>query len=484
MHWLRAVHPNHVLIYYAGSKLPDEIYILTPSKHETPIKHEVLETSIPSIFSKNRTYFDQVATMSYGDMIAWFNDPERSYGEGFVYFTIAQPDIVLKLLKYDREAVLDLMVNKPGYLRSAGGIIIELYSYDKDAAIELLKEIIDRNINGKAYGDKKIYNDKIEYIFYEIDYWNEEDPFLTDNKNDVHASIYSKRVKNAQEVLDAIEDSMGEKEFLKYRDEIGLYSLSTFTELVLQGSSEALAVGKGIMDRYSEGRISKDTVYEMFSDLIARANKLENLSLSEGNNMAPGYLKILEFAKDMLEKLKNHTTQPWLEDLLEEIEERYKKEETSDDASGGAEPDGESNASSPASRLTDKQVNMMPETGGIDGSTGSPSIPEVKKTGGIDLSKIELTLKDEKFVSSLNPADLKILRAARAVKQGWNSLAVLYVHEVMLLFKYNLAKDFTQRQTALQILNQLKDRQVLDDEEAVVFFSKLQPNQPIPQGYI
>jgi hypothetical protein len=200
--------------------------------------------------------------------------------------------------------------------------------------------------------------------------------------------------------------------------------------------------------------------------------------------MAPGYLKILEFAKDMLEKLKNHTTQPWLEDLLEEIEERYKKEETSDDASGGAEPDGESNASSPASRLTDKQVNMMPETGGIDGSTGSPSIPEVKKTGGIDLSKIELTLKDEKFVSSLNPADLKILRAARAVKQGWNSLAVLYVHEVMLLFKYNLAKDFTQRQTALQILNQLKDRQVLDDEEAVVFFSKLQPNQPIPQGYI
>ncbi|MDI6758693.1 MAG: GNAT family N-acetyltransferase, partial [Candidatus Omnitrophota bacterium] len=45
------------------------------------------------------------------------------------------------------------------------------------------------------------------------------------------------------------------------------------------------------------------------------------------------------------------------------------------------------------------------------------------ESGGIDLSQIELTLKDKKFVSSLNPADQQILFAAWALKQGWDSLA-------------------------------------------------------------
>jgi hypothetical protein len=50
---------------------------------------------------------------------------------------------------------------------------------------------------------------------------------------------------------------------------------------------------------------------------------------------------------------------------------------------------------------------------------GSPM--EMEEKGGIDLSKIELTLKDEKYMSSLNPADVKVLRAAKALKDQWDS---------------------------------------------------------------
>lgn len=95
--------------------------------------------------------------------------------------------------------------------------------------------------------------------------------------------------------------------------------------------------------------------------------------------------------------------------------------------------------------------------------------------GGIDLSKIELTLKDEKFVSSLNPADLKILRAARALKLGQDSLAVLYVHEVRLILKDNILaeKDVTQRALLQNLLKQLERRELLNPE-AIAFCHVLQ----------
>lgn len=105
--------------------------------------------------------------------------------------------------------------------------------------------------------------------------------------------------------------------------------------------------------------------------------------------------------------------------------------------------------------------------------------------GGIDLSQIELTLsrqgilsavgipplneinlagKDEKFVSSLNPADLKVLRAAKALKDGWDSLSLLYVHEIMLLLKDNIISDIDNKNLLFQVLEQLRDREFLDPQ--------------------
>jgi len=90
--------------------------------------------------------------------------------------------------------------------------------------------------------------------------------------------------------------------------------------------------------------------------------------------------------------------------------------------------------------------------------------------GGIDLSNIEITLKDEKFVSNLNSADLKILRAARALKEGQDSLAVLYVHEVRLLLKDNILseKEVTQKALLKNLLNRLEHKELLN-LEAVAF---------------
>ena len=48
-----------------------------------------------------------------------------------------------------------------------------------------------------------------------------------------------------------------------------------------------------------------------------------------------------------------------------------------------------------------------------EGQSPTGTVPT--EHGGIDLSQIELTLKDDKYVSSLNLADLKILRAAKAL---------------------------------------------------------------------
>ncbi|MDP1853646.1 MAG: hypothetical protein Q8L26_05545 [Candidatus Omnitrophota bacterium] len=98
--------------------------------------------------------------------------------------------------------------------------------------------------------------------------------------------------------------------------------------------------------------------------------------------------------------------------------------------------------------------------------------------GGIDLSKIELILKDEKYVSSLNAADVKILRATRALNQGWDSLALLHVHEIISFVKYGLIKDLTQKAAILELLSQLSQRQELD-EEASRFFTVLQASQDL-----
>ena len=59
--------------------------------------------------------------------------------------------------------------------------------------------------------------------------------------------------------------------------------------------------------------------------------------------------------------------------------------------------------------------------------------------GGIDLSQIELILKDDKYISSLNPADIKILRAAKALKEEWNSLFLKLIQANKPLSEVKLA---------------------------------------------
>jgi hypothetical protein len=102
----------------------------------------------------------------------------------------------------------------------------------------------------------------------------------------------------------------------------------------------------------------------------------------------------------------------------------------------------------------------------------------VEQKGGIDLSQIELTLKDDKYISSLNPADIKILRAAKALKEEWNSLSLLYIHELMLLLKDNLASDIQNKNLLSQVLRQLQSREFLDPQ-AIQFLKLIQANKPI-----
>ena len=100
------------------------------------------------------------------------------------------------------------------------------------------------------------------------------------------------------------------------------------------------------------------------------------------------------------------------------------------------------------------------------------------KKGGIDLSQIELTLKDQSYISSLNPADLKVLRAAKALKDEWDSLSLLYVHEIMLLLKDNLIQDLQNKNLLFQILQQLKSQEFLDPQ-AIEFLNFIQSNKPL-----
>ncbi len=102
----------------------------------------------------------------------------------------------------------------------------------------------------------------------------------------------------------------------------------------------------------------------------------------------------------------------------------------------------------------------------IKQSSGSP----MDLKGGIDLSKIELTLKDEKYMSSLSPADVKVLRAAKALKDQWDSLSLLYVHEIMLMMKDGLVKDLQNKNVLLNVMDQLKSRSFLDPQ-AMQFFN-------------
>ncbi len=113
--------------------------------------------------------------------------------------------------------------------------------------------------------------------------------------------------------------------------------------------------------------------------------------------------------------------------------------------------------------------------------SSSPLTLEVEnKTGGIDLSQIDLTLKDEKYISNLNPADLKILRAAKALKDEWESLSLLYVHEIMLLLKDNLISELQNKHLLFQVLQQLQTKEFLDSQ-AIQFLNLIQSQRPLDE---
>lgn len=134
-------------------------------------------------------------------------------------------------------------------------------------------------------------------------------------------------------------------------------------------------------------------------------------------------------------------------------------------------------ASSPLAR---ESVSASSAVLGITETASNAALEEVKGLGGIDLSQIELTLKDEKFISSLNPADLKVLRAAKALKDEWESLSLLYIHEIILLLKDNLIKDLQNRDLLFGILNQLKLKEFLDPQ-ALNFLNFLHSQKPLSE---
>ncbi len=109
------------------------------------------------------------------------------------------------------------------------------------------------------------------------------------------------------------------------------------------------------------------------------------------------------------------------------------------------------------------------ESLGLIKSSGSP----LDAKGGIDLSKIELTLKDEKYISSLSPADVKVLRAAKALKDGWNSLSLLYAHEVMLMLEDKVVLSLKNKPMLQEVLNQLNSKECLDPQ-GLIFLQAMQ----------
>jgi hypothetical protein len=141
----------------------------------------------------------------------------------------------------------------------------------------------------------------------------------------------------------------------------------------------------------------------------------------------------------------------------------------------------------PAESSSDSALNKVPGSvadtrkDGIDGSTLlNIDSSAGQSKGGIDLSNIELTLKDGAYVSNLSPADVKVLRAAKALREGWESLSLLYVHEIMLLFEDNIAKDLANKDLLSQVLEQLKIKDFLNPQ-AANFLNLIQARNPIEE---
>lgn len=82
----------------------------------------------------------------------------------------------------------------------------------------------------------------------------------------------------------------------------------------------------------------------------------------------------------------------------------------------------------------------------------------------IAFPKIEFNLKNKEFISSLDPVRLKAFLALVTLKEGWKSLASLRVHEAILLLEDNSIKDLQNESLLVEVLQQLRIKQVLDPE--------------------
>ena len=82
--------------------------------------------------------------------------------------------------------------------------------------------------------------------------------------------------------------------------------------------------------------------------------------------------------------------------------------------------------------------------------------------GGIDLSEIEMRLEDEIYVSSMVPCDRKVLFAAQALKEEWQSLSLLYVHEIIVMWEERLLEEFSNHALLTEVMRELDDEDYLD----------------------
>jgi hypothetical protein len=109
--------------------------------------------------------------------------------------------------------------------------------------------------------------------------------------------------------------------------------------------------------------------------------------------------------------------------------------------------DGASSSLLPANPLTGQQANRL-----------------TSLQGGIDFSRIDVQVRDQTYVSGLNPAERKILFAAQALRDQWQSLALLYVHELMLMWQQNISTDISNWALLTQVLAELQAEDYLDPD--------------------
>lgn len=180
--------------------------------------------------------------------------------------------------------------------------------------------------------------------------------------------------------------------------------------------------------------------------------------------------KHVKTTRELIGKLPQNERGPY----EERLNEAYQKSKAAiDEGHGGSHAylrnQGKYDGGKPTMKSAFEEAKKKQEGEPGKGSASSPmktaaASPDESDVGGIDLSAIEVNLRDETFVSSLSPADLKVMRAAKALKDGWDGLSLLYIHEIMLLLRDNIVNDIQNKDLLTGILSQLQSKNFLDPQ--------------------